>query len=394
MDNSVSANKGAFRVNDWWWSKAALLMGMIYLFAERYHISFEKFIPLAVLSLTTITGFASMGYLFNDLFDIEKDTLAGKRNFLAGKSSLATLVFFLASAVFVLLPWWFLPKNKFSFILIGVQFGLFIIYSAPPIRLKERGLAGIITDALYAHGIPAILAAYTFALAAHYVFPTADIFVLFAWQTVAGFRNILIHQAEDLEADKKAGSKNFVTGMESEDFYSALKCLIGVELLLCISFFGVLCSGNLLFAVCMAVILALSITVLILFRHQTMPRFLNSLWRYFPNNLYEKWLPAVYLALLTLGDAWFVILLILHFGIFNFNVYVQLADKLYGVWKSIAFKGMLISLKIWFSYPVNYFIYYLLRLFGVDLKKENISALDYLRKRLGRKQPSSKSDEH
>ena len=86
MEGSENSDKGAFRVKDWWWSKAALLMGMIYLFAAWYHISLVQFVPLSVLSLITISGFASMGYLFNDLFDIEKDAAAGKSNFLAGKS--------------------------------------------------------------------------------------------------------------------------------------------------------------------------------------------------------------------------------------------------------------------------------------------------------------------
>ena len=40
---------GIFRVKDWWWSKAALLMGLVYLFAAWYHISFEEFIPLSIL---------------------------------------------------------------------------------------------------------------------------------------------------------------------------------------------------------------------------------------------------------------------------------------------------------------------------------------------------------
>jgi len=386
MDHLASTNKGAFRVKDWWWSKAALLMGMIYLFAFWYHISFEKFVPLSLLSLTTITGFASMGYLFNDLFDIEKDRLAGKSNFLADKPAALVTLFFLISAAFVFAPWWFLPKNNFSYVLIGTQLLLFIVYSAPPVRLKERGLAGIITDALYAHGLPPVLAAYTFALAADHPFSNKAIAILFAWQTIAGFRNILIHQWEDAEADEKSGSKNLAATIGSSKFYDAIKWLILIEVALALAFFTALCLTNLWFVACSIIIVALTSTVLILYRNQTVSQFLSSLWRYFPNNVYEKWLPVIYLALLSSADVRFIILLILHLLLFNFDFYIQTSDKVYGAWKSVAFKGTLITVKIWLSYPVNYFIYYSFRVLGVDLKKKNISAAGYLKSRLNGKE--------
>ena len=374
---------GIFRVKDWWWSKAALLMGLVYLFAAWYHISFEEFIPLSILSLLTITGFAGMGYLFNDLFDIEKDTIAGKRNFLAGKSGLFILALFLLSSLFVLVPWLFLPKSWISFVLIATQFVLFIVYSVPPVRLKERGVAGIIADALYAHGVPSVLAAYTFALAAHYLFPLTDILLLFAWQTISGIRNILLHLAEDIEADKKAGSKNFVAGLTPAKFEQILAWLIAVEWLLCLAFFSSLLLINPLFSICLLVIIVLTATGFMLFMEKDAPSFLNSTWSFFPNNIYEKWLPLAYLMVLAVGDKRFAILFAIHLTVFNFEFYTQAADRIYGRWESISFKGNLITLRIILSYPANYFIYYLLRVFGVDLKKENISAAEYFRKRFG-----------
>ena len=380
MSNSTIKSKGVFRIKDWW-GKASLLMGMIYLFTARYHISFENLLPLAVLSLVTIAGFASMGYLFNDLFDIEKDAIAGKRNFLAGKRWFFVVALFLISSALVLAPWWFLPKTSFSFLLIGLQILLFIIYSAPPMRLKERGMAGIVTDALYAHGLPTFLAAYTYALAADFAFPTADTFILFAWQVLAGVRNILIHQADDLDADKKSGSKNFVALLTPSKFRSVLKWLTVVELALATAFFGFLLTTNAWFALCLVIILLLALADFSFFAEGDTSRFLKSTRKFFPNNIYEKWLPVTYLMVLAIGDIRFALLLIIHVAIFNFDFYVQVALKIYGRWQSIPFKGYLILVRIFFSYPINYFIYYLLRIFGVDLKKENLSASAYLKKR-------------
>jgi 4-hydroxybenzoate polyprenyltransferase len=385
MNNSTIKSKGAFRIKDWW-GKASLLMGMIYLFTARYHISFEKLLPLAVLSLITIAGFASMGYLFNDLFDIKTDAIAGKRNFLAGKQWFFVIGLFLLSATFVFGPWLYLPNTRLSFILIAVQILLFVLYSAPPVRLKERGMAGIITDALYAHGLPTFLAAYTYALAADFVFPTADIFILFTWQVLAGVRNILIHQADDLDADKKSGSKNFVARLTASKFQSLLKWFTLVELALGAAFFGFLLTTNAWFALCLVVILTLSVADYSFFTEADTGQFLKSTWKFFPNNIYEKWLPVAYLTVLAIGDLRFIILLLIHIAVFNFDFYAQVAIKIYGRWQSIPFKGYLILVRIFLSYPINYFIYYLLRIFGVDLKKENMSAAAYLKKKLGRAQ--------
>jgi hypothetical protein len=388
MNESVAETKGVFRIKDWW-GKASLLMGMIYLFAARYQISFEKFIPLAILSFTTIAGFASMGYLFNDLFDIKKDALAGKRNFLADKSVPAILFLFLVSATFVFAPWYFLPKTSFSFILIEVQLSLFIIYSAPPIRLKERGAAGIITDALYAHGLPSFLAVYTFSLAAVKAFPTPDIIVLLIWQTISGVRNIVLHQWSDLEADKKSGSKNFVAGLSQTRIHLLIRGLTTTELLCSLFFFGNLVHLSLWFIICLSVILGLSAWAVFLYDKMGVSAFFASDWRFFPNNVYEKWLPVAYLAILSISDLRFLLLLFFHQALFNFSLYQHIGDWLYGRWKSIPFKGHLITVRIFLSYPGNYLIYYVFRIFGVDLKKENTSALAYFRKHRGGKQDVS-----
>ena len=384
MDES-HIDKGAFRVNDWWWSKAALLMGMIYLFTLRYSISFNKFIPLSLLSLTTITGFASFGYLCNDLFDIEKDILAGKKNFLAGKSLIFTITIFILSAVFIFLPWGFLPKNEVSFILIAAQLLLFALYSIPPVRLKERGVAGIIADALYAHSIPVFLAAYTYALAAGKSFFTIDVLFLFLWQSVSGVRNILLHQLEDREADKKSGVRNLVSGLSTPQLSRLLSVLIVAELALCIFLFATLATYNPLFLIIVFVVIALTSADYRIFLRTLNFDFIPDNLRFFPNNIYEKWFPPVILFLLGFLNSWFFGVLFVHLALFNFDFYVQLFDKAIGQWKSVPVKGKFITLRILISYPVNNAIYYTFRVFSVDLKRRNMSATAFLLSKFGLK---------
>ena len=366
-------------------------MGMIYLFTLRYQIPFQQFTSLSILSLTTIIGFASFGYLFNDLFDIEKDAIAGKSNFLSGKSLSFKILLFLISAGFTLLPWVYLPKNDFSLVLILLQLLMFALYSIPPIRLKERGIAGIVTDSFYAHSVPVLLAAYTYSLAAGKAFFTLDILLLFLWQTLSGLRNIVLHQIEDMEADKKSGSNNFISGLPEVKVNGLLKGLIFFELFFCLFLFTILSIYNLFFLISLIVILVLAMAGYTELRGKNMDEFLVSGKRFFPNGIYERWLPPVILFSLGFCNPWFFGVMLVHLAIFNFNFYIQAADKAYGQWKSIPIKGKFIKLRVFLSYPVNYTLYYTFKIFSVDLKSQNMSAATFLLSKFGKKSSSKKN---
>jgi hypothetical protein len=374
--------KEAFRADDWWRSKAALLMGMVYLFTAWFQLPFMEFVWIAPLSLVTIIGFASFGYLVNDLFDIQQDLRAGKRNSLAGKPVIVIILFFVVSCLSIFLPWVYLPTTRFSYFLIGCQILLFLVYSVPFIRLKERGLAGIITDALYAHAVPPILAAYTFSLAAHSGLSDYRLLLLFAWQFTSGVRNILIHQQSDVSADRRSGSKNFVATMSETGFLFSLKYLILLELLLSMLFWASLVILNVCFLLSVATAVGLSGWVMVLFWRSGAHSFYESEWRFFPNNVFEKWMPAVYLVILSLGDIRFAGVLLLHTLLFNMDLYVQMAMRISMIWRAIPFRKIFYQpVRNVLSAIVNYSIFFAFLLCGVNLKKENTSAMEYLRKK-------------
>jgi hypothetical protein len=385
MTNEVYTDKGTFRFKDWWWSKTVLLMGTVYLLAFWFGISFERFVPLALLFLCTIIGFSSVGYLLNDLFDQKQDMLAGKKNSLAGKPAFFVLLLFLVSLAFVFLPWLYLPADRFSYSLIVFQLLLFVVYSAPPIRLKERGVAGVITDSLYAHGVPPILAAYTFSMAIDRPFFGYKLLWLFAWQFASGVRNILMHQSEDIPADKRSGSRTFVMDFSDAGFLFSIKYLIITELIFSLAFFVFLGLDNPVFVLCIVAILAVTALAAQMFYKQGLSAMLRSTWRYFPNNLYEKWLPSIFLMLAISADRLYILVLLVHLALFNFRVYVLIAKRIYQKSEWSYYHALLpfryfISVKS--SIAANYSIYYTLRLFGINLKKENTSALHYFRKKL------------
>ncbi len=353
-------------------------MGIVYLFTAWFSIPFHNFVSLALLSITTISGFASMGYLVNDFFDREKDFAAGKENFLLNKSRFVVGLLFLVSFIFLFFPWFQLPFNRISLWLILAEIILLLVYSLPPLRIKERGLAGVFTDALYAHSIPVILAGYTFSLAAQHSFSVLPVMFLFLWQLAMGVRNILLHQYNDRSLDSKVGNKTWVIQSNENTFRQQIEITILAEISLSLIFFLLLSFDLFLFFPVALVIFFLAVMASIRFKENGLRQMLLSQSRYFPNAVYEKWMPAVILFSLGFNNHYFWIILLLHTALFNFEAYIETFALLniYGI--RLYWRGKRIPLRSVLSFIVNHFIYYVFRIFGVNLKKENLSALEYI----------------
>lgn len=375
-----------FRSDDWWGSKAALLMGFVYLFSLWFHIRADRFPVLALLSLAVIAGFASLGYLINDLFDLDKDRQVGKRNFLLDKPIALRIAFFALSLALTFAPWLYLPSDRVSYFLIGLELSLFVVYSCPPLRLKERKLLGILADALYAHAVPVALAAYTFALAGmpapHWYIPLA---LLLAWQLLAGVRNILVHQQEDLVSDAATGTQTLATQTDEKKIFGALQWIAAAELGCVLAFFLVLGRDQWQLALGAGLVFLLALQDLFWYAFLLREDMPEPPLRYFPNHIYERWLPVFYLILLSLGHLVFVVVLVLHITLFNARLYSSGADAMQQGYRAIPFVRiwyvLWLPVRSFISGVVNYAIYYGLLLFGINLRKEKMSAVDYFKKR-------------
>lgn len=378
-----------FRAKDWWASKAALLMGLVYLYAAWLGIPFLHAVWLSLLSFCTVVGFAATGYLCNDFFDRDKDALAGKYNFVAGKSP-ALIVLLLAGSLLLLFgPWLYLPFTKLSALLIGLQLLLFLLYSVRPVRLKERGVPGIVTDALYAHTLPALLSYYTFATAMGKPVQVLPLTLLLLWQFTTGLRNILIHQYDDVAHDRVAMVSNLVANMPTVTLFAVFKLLIGLEVLFSVLFFSVLATGNYWFLLAVGVVLFFLAMVVVIFYNPGFSTFINTRWRYFPNPVFEKWLPVVCLVVSAVSYRPFLLLIPMHLLVFNPGFFVQINNHIVPAVKNgivLTVKGIyykvIIPVRILFSLALNYLLYYVMKLiFGVDLKQEQVSAWGYIKGR-------------
>lgn len=192
--------------------KFSLLLSVIVYVAFVNKIILSKLLLYIGLAVMTTIGFMAIGYLSNDLADIEKDKNANKPNSLLGKSSFTVFLLFAISFVAALVPWFFFKITSVSVLLIVAELLCFFIYAFPPFRLKEKGFWGLVTDSAYAHVIPTILAAYTFYLINPLNSPNIILRLLFfTWLFLYGIRNILSHQISDFANDIKSDTITFVT---------------------------------------------------------------------------------------------------------------------------------------------------------------------------------------
>lgn len=147
------------------------------------------------------------GYLINDWYDQSSDEKAGKLNI---TTTLSANQFYLLLLLFWGFGLFFIFQISLvaSYVLI-LQFLLLIAYSHPTIRLKEKGIVGLLVDSLYGHVVPVLM--LLVVLSDFGQLPLFFQFCFLILNLFIGIRDILIHQLEDKQNDLKAGVKTFAT---------------------------------------------------------------------------------------------------------------------------------------------------------------------------------------
>lgn len=378
--NKIQQLNSISRAGDWRLSFIPFIIGCVYLWLFYFDISLstESFY-LFILSIVTSFGFASLGYFINEFFDKKSDLKAGKINKLAYLKPLYQLLIFIATLSVTLLPWIKLPADEFSVGLIITELSLFLIYSLPFPRLKEVPVLSNIIDAAYAYLIPLLLAFHTYSLFAGKGF---DVFILVFSIPVLfiGFRNILIHQINDVFKDRRSGINTLPRVLGVSQSTLLLKILLLLEF-----------TGVLVFSIVLSInypvfwIWLCFYVVYFIYRFfKTLPSFSSVYFpiesaRHISDRLYQIWFPLFTLAFLLTKDwQWFFIIpvhLLLLTPYYIFKPILQYSKKTYHL--LVVF--FTVYLRHFISLCINYPIYLLFLLFGVNLTREKKSALEYLK---------------
>ncbi len=223
----------------WWVDKGAPVFGLIYLLlaVDPARPGLPTTLLALLLFLLAYAGLGGFGYVLNDLFDLRADALAGKRNTMAGRSPAARAAWVLGLGALGFLPWalWPGPAGPALAALL-LQTLLLVVYAVPPLRLKERHVAGPICDALYAFTVPLLI-----TLAAWMplggpprtaLLPLLAILIFGALAN--GLRGILLHQIRDADNDRRAGLRTFATTVGVELVWRVLaRVVLPLDALAC-----------------------------------------------------------------------------------------------------------------------------------------------------------------
>jgi 4-hydroxybenzoate polyprenyltransferase len=144
------------------------------------------------------------GYLVNDWADVDLDQRTGKRNVFSGVGrgkAAPVVVAALALVVLLGLPFIWRP----GFLSLWVAWGLIAtFYSLPPVRLKERGVLGLVATIAAQQPLPAAMA---FAVLGRLY--TWKVLVFIAYITLRGICSDVGHQMRDRERDEASGAATF-----------------------------------------------------------------------------------------------------------------------------------------------------------------------------------------
>ena len=290
-----------------------------------------QFIPFFV----TLICLSSFGYLLNDYCDIESDARAGKRNLLARLPRPLSLSLILI-LLFISIEGWLRQYGSTAFtnqlvasILFLFQLALLIAYSLKPLRLKERGMAGVIADALYGDVNPALLTIFTlhhlqiFTREGDYYRFMLLITIIALW-FVKGVRNILLHQLDDRKRDRRAGTKTFVaqhSALGTLNFINKMLPVEGALMLIFVLLVSYVIPPFFISLVIFAIVNYLKFSGWKLAyqpRRQLKFKFL-----YFMNDYYERWFPVCLLLIFSVYNHWAIILLLIHLILFpSFTIHL------------------------------------------------------------------------
>lgn len=355
------------RSDDWRLSLVPLILGCTYFWAALLKIEFtiDHFLVM-VFSYVTSFGFAALGYFINEYFDQAHDKKASKINklsFIAPKHQLILLVGIL---IFTLAPWIYLPKNSLSYLLISTELFLFLIYSLPFIRLKETYVFAGVIDTMYAYVVPAILSYHTYSLVVQPTVQLNFLSLFFLLLFVVGYRNIFIHQIKDVLGDIRVTTKSLPQLLGPELSNKFLYWLVLFEHLLLTLTLIWISVNSWQFSLFLAAFMLFlyqkksSLNDVLVFDNY----FSLKKMRQSTDDYYQKYFPVACLILLIAVDSYWLIIAAMHWALFiNLNLKNRYHTHIRPVLSSM----------------INYFIYYLFLLFGVNLKERQVSAITFLK---------------
>jgi hypothetical protein len=203
------------RPGNWWFSKIPPLLAVAYLAILLQGTDAGRGVLLIVCYIVSVSCVAIYGHAINDAFDIAADQRAGKPNAMAALSVNGRGLLILSFLCAGFLPAMAVGYSTFAIALLALNYVWPTLYSLPGIRLKERGIFGVICDALGSHVTPTLFALAVFGVMAAAA-PAGQLgfaLMITLWAAVLGIKGIIHHQIMDRDNDIRSGTATFVAAV-------------------------------------------------------------------------------------------------------------------------------------------------------------------------------------
>jgi 4-hydroxybenzoate polyprenyltransferase len=370
------------RSKDWRLTFIPFILGCVYLWLVWFRTPFSiEAMTLIALSLITAIGFAALGYSINEYFDQDDDARAGKLNRMALAPIQVRIGLLIAATIMALLPWMWLPSNPFSWLLIAAELNCFALYSFPVFRLKNVPFVANSIDMAYAYTIPMLLSFHTYSLFHVQSWPKW-LWPLVACVSLIGLRGIIIHQVDDLFNDKRAGIRTLPLTIGPRLTSLLLACLMFAEILSFLMFAFMFSWIMPWWAASIVVSYAVYLAFLTQSKKGLLLAFLPlAPQRHATDQFYQIIFPMLMLVLVAFSNPWWAILIPLHIGVL---VPLHVQQQIWHNARNAANRLYYMGIRKPMNATVNYSIYYGFLIVGVNLKKENSSAAQYLKSRFQR----------
>ena len=218
------------RSSEWWEYKIPILLSLAYataLFANKSLFIIAGWFVFMLLSLIVGAIYVS---IVNDMCDIEDDHASGKRNRLSKLRPPIRWLSLITSLILALLCCFFYLKDPLTITFYLLSYLAFTLYSVPPIRLKRRGIWGVIADACGAHLFPSLFVVAGTAHVLQIEIGWVWIISVAVWAFTYGLRGILWHQFLDRSNDKLIHLNTFASRINPLSFRKPSIFILSIEL--------------------------------------------------------------------------------------------------------------------------------------------------------------------
>jgi 4-hydroxybenzoate polyprenyltransferase len=221
----------AIRSHEWWEYKLPPLLAIGYATALSSGVLLYKASLWLLFLLFAIMVGAIYVSIINDITDMEEDKASGKANRMAALSPKIRWVFPVICIIIGLVFLCFLSNDKLSAVLYVLPWISFSLYSFPPVRLKKRGVLGVIADACGSHIFISLLmvsgVSYFAVIKIDWIWFAA----VGIWSAAYGLRGILTHQFADRENDLKVNLATYASSANPYSFKRQTAFILSVELI-------------------------------------------------------------------------------------------------------------------------------------------------------------------